>query len=340
MLVAAQYGGQFPMLAAFDLHAAAVVPARAMQPRCGARGGCRSRALGARAGSRFALAHAVLLRDLPHGDAIVIDVLVGTFIGDTGAYLGGRAFGRRPLAPLISPNKTVEGLLDRDDRGRSRASGSPALYQDWLSGPQALLLGIAVALAAPLGDLFESFVKRDARREGLGRALRRARRGAGPARRGAVQRRSSATTSGTRCSEGRRPLSEASCRALPWEPHAAPPAHPRLDRLDRHAGARDRRDVRRVRASACSAERSWETLVGQAQRFGVPRIALADADAGARAAEAWTGGDVLVGAQGLVEFVVSSGADLVLNALVGSAGLGPTVATLGEGIDLALSKTN
>ena len=58
----------------------------------------------------FALAHAVLLRELPHGEAIVIDVLVGTFLGDTGAYLGGRMFGRRPLAPSISPGKTVEGL--------------------------------------------------------------------------------------------------------------------------------------------------------------------------------------------------------------------------------------
>ena len=86
-----------------------------------------------------------------------------------------------------------------------------------------------------------------------------------------------------------------------------------------------------------SAERSWEPLVEQAQRFGVQRIALADADAGARAAEAWTDGEVLVGAQGLVELVVEAGADLVLNALVGSAGLGPTVATLGEGIDLALA---
>ncbi|HEY3189493.1 MAG TPA: 1-deoxy-D-xylulose-5-phosphate reductoisomerase [Solirubrobacteraceae bacterium] len=86
-----------------------------------------------------------------------------------------------------------------------------------------------------------------------------------------------------------------------------------------------------------SAERSWEALVEQARRFGVRRIALADADAGARAAEAWTEGEVLVGAPGLVELVVDSGADLVLNALVGSAGLGPTVATLGEGIDLALA---
>src|ERR687893_687067 len=86
-----------------------------------------------------------------------------------------------------------------------------------------------------------------------------------------------------------------------------------------------------------SAERSAEALIEQARRFGVDRIALADADAGARAAEAWTDGEVLVGAEGLVRLVVESGADLVLNALVGSAGLGPTVATLGEGIDLALA---
>ena len=86
-----------------------------------------------------------------------------------------------------------------------------------------------------------------------------------------------------------------------------------------------------------SAERSWEALVEQARAHGVPRIALADEDAAARASEAWTGGEVLAGAEGLVQLVVESGADLVLNALVGSAGLGPTVATLGEGIDLALA---
>jgi len=86
-----------------------------------------------------------------------------------------------------------------------------------------------------------------------------------------------------------------------------------------------------------SAERSWEELVAQARAHGVTRIALADADAAARAAEVWTDGHVLGGAEGLVRLVVESGADLVLNALVGSAGLGPTVATLGEGIDLALA---
>jgi 1-deoxy-D-xylulose-5-phosphate reductoisomerase len=86
-----------------------------------------------------------------------------------------------------------------------------------------------------------------------------------------------------------------------------------------------------------SAERSWETLVEQARALGVDRVALADEHAAARASEAWTDGQVLGGAEGLVRLVVESGADLVLNALVGSAGLGPTVATLGEGIDLALA---
>jgi 1-deoxy-D-xylulose-5-phosphate reductoisomerase len=86
-----------------------------------------------------------------------------------------------------------------------------------------------------------------------------------------------------------------------------------------------------------SAESSWEALVEQAAEVGAPRIALADPVAGARAAEAWTAGEVLYGPEGLVRLVVESGADLVLNALVGSAGLGPTVATLGEGIDLALA---
>ena len=86
-----------------------------------------------------------------------------------------------------------------------------------------------------------------------------------------------------------------------------------------------------------SAERSWEQLVEQAEAFGVRRIALADADAAARASEQWTDGEVLGGPEGLVRLVIESGADLVLNALVGSAGLGPTVATLGEGIDLALA---
>ncbi len=85
-----------------------------------------------------------------------------------------------------------------------------------------------------------------------------------------------------------------------------------------------------------AAGSSWERAVEQARGLGVRRLALADRDAAASAAGAWDG-EVLAGPEGLVELIVTSGADLVLNALVGSAGLGPTVAALGEGIDLALA---
>jgi phosphatidate cytidylyltransferase len=115
----------------------------------------------------MAIAHAILLRQTPHGDGIVVDILVGTFVGDTAAYLGGRTFGTRRLAPRISPNKTVEGLLC-GIAGAVLATWCAGLYQDWLSHGQALLLGLAVGLAAPLGDLLESQVKRDAGRKDAG----------------------------------------------------------------------------------------------------------------------------------------------------------------------------
>jgi 1-deoxy-D-xylulose-5-phosphate reductoisomerase len=86
-----------------------------------------------------------------------------------------------------------------------------------------------------------------------------------------------------------------------------------------------------------SAERSHGPLVEQAREHGVERIALGDADAAARAGEAWTGGEVLAGPEGLVRLVAESAADLVLNAIVGSAGLGPTIVALTEGIDVALA---
>ena len=108
------------------------------------------------------IAHAVLLRGLDHGGALVFLVLLGTFIGDTGAYLGGRLLGMTPLAPRISPHKTWEGL------GFGIVTAVVAVWYasrtydgTWISGVDGLLLGVAVALAAPLGDLFESLIKRD-----------------------------------------------------------------------------------------------------------------------------------------------------------------------------------
>jgi phosphatidate cytidylyltransferase len=108
----------------------------------------------------LAFAHVELLRQLPHGNGVVIDVLVGTFVGDTGAYAGGRLFGRRQLAPRISPKKTIEGLVC-GMLAAVLAVFIAGLYQTWLTQGNALILGVAVAVMGPLGDLFESLVKRD-----------------------------------------------------------------------------------------------------------------------------------------------------------------------------------
>ena len=86
-----------------------------------------------------------------------------------------------------------------------------------------------------------------------------------------------------------------------------------------------------------SAGTHHEALIEQARAHGVRRVALSDEDAAARAAEASTDLEVLGGPEGLVRLVAESGADLVLNAIVGSAGLGPTIVALTEGIDVALA---
>jgi phosphatidate cytidylyltransferase len=107
------------------------------------------------------LVHAVLLRDLPsHGAGLLVDVLVGTFVADTAAYATGRMFGSHKIAPNLSPNKTIEGLIGGFLIG-TMGFWFAGLYQDWLSGADALIIGAAVAAIAPVGDLFESMLKRD-----------------------------------------------------------------------------------------------------------------------------------------------------------------------------------
>ena len=85
-----------------------------------------------------------------------------------------------------------------------------------------------------------------------------------------------------------------------------------------------------------AAESSWERVLEQAREHGVPAVALAGEKAAAQASHAWNG-QVLTGEEGIRELVASSGADLVLNGMVGAAGLGPTVVALSEGIDVALA---
>lgn len=85
-----------------------------------------------------------------------------------------------------------------------------------------------------------------------------------------------------------------------------------------------------------AAGSAWETVLGQAREHGVPVVALADVEAAERGRESWSG-RVLSGSDGVRELIADSGADLVLNAIVGAAGLGSTIVALSEGIDVALA---
>jgi 1-deoxy-D-xylulose-5-phosphate reductoisomerase len=91
-----------------------------------------------------------------------------------------------------------------------------------------------------------------------------------------------------------------------------------------------------LQVAGLSADSSWEALLEQARQHGVPAVALADPDAAERASAEW-GGRVLAGETGVRELIVTSRPDLVLNAVVGAAGLGPTIVALTQGIDLALA---
>ncbi|HZJ28777.1 MAG TPA: 1-deoxy-D-xylulose-5-phosphate reductoisomerase [Solirubrobacterales bacterium] len=91
-----------------------------------------------------------------------------------------------------------------------------------------------------------------------------------------------------------------------------------------------------LRVVGLSAHRNATLIAAQATEHRVEAIALADPDAAAGAGEHWPG-RVLVGEEGIRELIGVCEPDLVLNALVGAAGLGPTVAALSQGIDVALA---
>jgi phosphatidate cytidylyltransferase len=112
----------------------------------------------------------VALRDVPDGAGAVANVLVGVWVFDTASYLGGRMWGRIPIAPRTSEKKTVEGALI-GGASALLAVWVAGLYMDWLGGWESLMLGLVISLAAFLGDLFESVLKRDAGAKDSGRLL-------------------------------------------------------------------------------------------------------------------------------------------------------------------------
>jgi len=119
------------------------------------------------------LAFLLLVRALPdHGRLAAFALVLAVFAGDTAAFFAGRLLGRHRLAPTISPGKTWEGFF----------AGSVAtvfvtfvaLYQDrddFLSIGRSIVFGVVIAVAAPLGDLFESALKRDMQVKDSGRLL-------------------------------------------------------------------------------------------------------------------------------------------------------------------------
>jgi phosphatidate cytidylyltransferase len=108
------------------------------------------------------LAFLILLRDIPdHGRLALVTVLLAVWAGDTFAYFGGRLLGRHKMAPSTSPGKTWEGFVF--GTAATIFVAFVALYkQDFLTIGESIVLGVVLALAGPLGDLFESLLKRDA----------------------------------------------------------------------------------------------------------------------------------------------------------------------------------
>jgi phosphatidate cytidylyltransferase len=117
------------------------------------------------------LAYVLLLRDLPeHGRLAIFTVLLAVFAADTLAYLTGRLIGRHKLAPALSPGKTWEGLV-ASTVAAVLVSFFALYHQHFLTVGESLVLGVAIAVAAPMGDLFESAVKRDLGVKDSGRIL-------------------------------------------------------------------------------------------------------------------------------------------------------------------------
>lgn len=125
----------------------------------------------------FGLGFLLAVRDIDGpgawGETLLIAVLIGVWLSDIFAYAGGKLFGRRKLAREISPNKTVEGFLFGLVFGT--AGVFFWLYQqpdeDPISALNALQFALAIAVASPIGDLFESYLKRDMGVKDTGRLL-------------------------------------------------------------------------------------------------------------------------------------------------------------------------
>jgi phosphatidate cytidylyltransferase len=105
-----------------------------------------------------------------HGIAFLLGAIIATVANDVGALVIGGWIGRTPLAPTISPNKTWEGLLGGAVLSILVSTVVVGAIHPW-SASDAALLGVVVAVVAPIGDLCESLLKRDLRLKDMGTLL-------------------------------------------------------------------------------------------------------------------------------------------------------------------------
>lgn len=108
------------------------------------------------------LGHLLLTRALPDGVFLTFFVFLVTWAGDTGAYYTGMTLGRTRLAPVISPKKTVEGLVGGCVTAVASALVARAWFLPSISTLDAVVLGLLLTFAGLFGDLSESMFKRGA----------------------------------------------------------------------------------------------------------------------------------------------------------------------------------
>jgi phosphatidate cytidylyltransferase len=106
------------------------------------------------------LGHLLLTRALPNGEWLIFFLVLVTWAGDTGAYYVGMTMGKRKLAPLISPNKTVEGLLGGLGLAVMAAVAGRLWFVPAFSLADCVALGLLLAAVGVSGDLVESALKR------------------------------------------------------------------------------------------------------------------------------------------------------------------------------------
>jgi len=111
----------------------------------------------------WTLGHLLLIRTLrPYGMQYIYFLFIVIWMLDTGAYAIGRRFGRRSLASVISPKKTLEGAIGGVATGIITAVICRSLFLKEAMGVfEAIMLGLFIAVIAQFSDLAESLLKRD-----------------------------------------------------------------------------------------------------------------------------------------------------------------------------------